>query len=77
MTNREIKEFLKPGDEHYSEAIGIYEAFMTGKCDNCEYEKDCTKPGNDDFDFPPDAWCMKRKKEILDDWRKENGCSVD
>lgn len=70
MTNREIreiKEFLKPSDEHDAEVIGVYEAFITGKCDDCKYLKDCST--YTDFEFPSDAWCMKRKKQILDEWR--------
>lgn len=55
--------------EHQAEDIGVIEAAINGKCNECSYLADCEKCH--DQPFPDDAWCMVRKREILKEWREK------
>lgn len=77
-----MKEILYEKEENFvfdkeceedktAEGYAVYDAMITGKCNQCRF-LDLCKSGKITV-FSPDCWCMKRKKEILDDWRKKNG----
>lgn len=50
--------------EKQAEGIAISEAVAFGKCDDCGFLKECES--NRNFQFPPTAWCQKRKRQILE-----------
>lgn len=52
--------------EKQAEGLAISQAIVNGKCDQCRFFKRCASDRN--FQFPPEAWCSKRKNEILKGW---------
>lgn len=51
-------------EEDTIEGIAVAQAVAFGKCCECRYYKQC---GSDDvFQFPPDAWCMRLKKKMME-----------
>lgn len=47
------------------EALAIWWAFISRKCDVCPYHGPCETQSK--FDFPADAACMEKKKELLEE----------
>ena len=47
-----------------AEGLAISQAIVGGHCNKCGYLPQCSTQGSA-FVFPPFAWCMKRKAEIL------------
>lgn len=47
-----------------AEGLAISQAIVGGHCDKCGYLLQCSTKGSG-FVFPPFAWCMKRKAEIM------------
>lgn len=59
-----ITIFDKPySQEKLAEGLAISTAIMSGACDRCEYLRVCESSGVSAF--PSDAWCMKKKAELL------------
>ncbi|MBP3538572.1 MAG: hypothetical protein J6J62_01885 [Oscillospiraceae bacterium] len=59
-----ITIFDKPYSvEKMAEGCAISLAFAYGACNVCKYIETCST--NEKFAFPADAWCMKKKAEIL------------
>ena len=54
--------------EKQAEGIAISQAIVGGHCIKCGFYKKCTTDNR--FKFPVFAWCMRRKAEILADWKK-------
>ena len=54
--------------EKQAEGIAISQAELEGHCIKCEFDKKCMTDNR--FEFPAFAWCMRRKVEILKDWKK-------
>lgn len=52
--------------EKQAEGLAISQAIVNGKCEKCLFLKQCESDRN--FQFPPSAWCGKRKQEILKGW---------
>ena len=55
-----------PADKQ-AEGLAISQAIVGGHCDKCGFLAQCSTQGKK-FKFPPSAWCMKRKTEILKKW---------
>lgn len=56
--------------EKQAEGLAISQAIVGGHCDKCAYLPQCST--DDGFKFPALAWCMKRKAEIMKEWRMRN-----
>lgn len=54
-----------------AEAIALAGALMDGDCTACAYLPQCERDRN--FKYPEDAVCMRRKQEILADWKNREG----
>ena len=54
--------------EKQAEGIAISQAIVGGHCIECGFYKKCTTDNR--FKFPVFAWCMRKKAEILADWKK-------
>ena len=50
-----------PNDKR-TEALAVYKAVMTGRCDVCSYLKQC-EAGFESEEFPKDAACMQILRE--------------
>ncbi len=51
-----------------AEGIAISQAICSGACNRCRFLEQCS---NDDrFEFPREAWCSKKKAEILANWKE-------
>lgn len=46
-----------------AEGLAISQAIVGGHCQRCGFLGQCST--QNDFQFPPFAWCMRRKAEIL------------
>ena len=55
--------------DRQAESMAVCTAIMTGECDKCPCLAECST--NDDFQFPADAFCMKRKEDILKGWAED------
>lgn len=51
-----------------AEGIAVRDAVLNGECNKCKSLSECCT--NELFRFPTDAYCMQRKKEILEGWVK-------
>lgn len=49
-----------------AEGLAISIAVATGKCNDCEFLKQCENDRA--FQFPPQAWCQQQKQRILKEW---------
>lgn len=49
--------------DHQAEGIAIAIAIVSGKCDICPHIALCST--DDNFKFPVDAFCMRKKRELL------------
>lgn len=58
-------EPVYPKDKQ-AEGLAISQAIAIGKCNECRFLKQCESDRN--FTFPADAYCQKRKQEILKEW---------
>lgn len=54
-----------------AEGIAVAWAVMNGQCEACPVLSRCES--DDDFEFPQDAACMVRKREILREWGVSDG----
>lgn len=52
-----------------AEGIAVSEAVLNGECNKCQSLSECCT--NEFFKFPTDAYCMKRKNEILKGWAED------
>lgn len=50
-----------------AEGLAVREAIMLGKCAQCPDLVKCSTDKN--FKFPPNAFCMVKKQEILKQWQ--------
>ena len=62
------KKKKKPAEKQ-AEGIAISQAIVGGHCIECGFYKKCTTDNR--FKFPVFAWCMRRKAEIMADWKKD------
>jgi len=53
--------------EKQAEGLAISYAVASGKCNDCRFLKQCESDRN--FAFPDEAYCQKRKREILKEWK--------
>ena len=53
-----------------AEGLAVTQAVLTGACNRCELLKQCSN--GERFKFPETAWCMKKKAEILANWKEGN-----
>lgn len=79
MTLKEAKAFVEQHHRHHKPVVGhkfsigctdgekiVGVAIAIGKCNECRFLKQCESDRN--FTFPADAYCQKRKQEILKEW---------
>lgn len=64
-TNFTMFDRQYPKDKQ-AEGLAISQAIAIGKCNECRFLKQCESDRN--FTFPADAYCQKRKQEILKEW---------
>ena len=54
--------------EKQAEGIAVSQAIVEGHCAKCGFYKKCSTDTH--FKPPVFAWCMRRKADILADWKK-------
>ena len=54
--------------EKQAEGVAVHEAVVEGHCAACGFYKICSTVNT--VQPPVFAWCMRRKAEIMADWKK-------